>query len=157
MVLIKGCVTAGGREGKLVPVELGLLVPPNPIPQGLGKGPALQTVGLRGIVRKVRIAPPALGVSRNHVVCAMCVPDANLLLFISYFISLSPVPCSSLSFLVKLEQLDLGGNDLEVLVGEGCWGGIWVVGRGRSCTSVQASGFLPEMQRNRPSGYLGRF
>lgn len=24
--------------------------------------------------------------------------------------------CRSLSFLVKLEQLDLGGNDLEVLV-----------------------------------------
>lgn len=35
--------------------------------------------------------------------------------------------CRSLSFLVKLEQLDLGGNDLEVLVwrGWGCrgWGG----------------------------------
>lgn len=30
----------------------------------------------------------------------------------------SPLPCSSLSFLVKLEQLDLGGNDLEVLVRE---------------------------------------
>lgn len=69
--------------------------------------------------------------------CAMCVPDANLPLFIS-FLSLSPVPCSSLSFLVKLEQLDLGGNDLEVLVGEGCWGGTWVVGRGRS--KVQTSG-----------------
>lgn len=53
----------------------------------------------------------------------MCVPDANLPLFISCFVSLSPVPCSSLSFLVKLEQLDLGGNDLEVLVGEGWWGG----------------------------------
>lgn len=29
--------------------------------------------------------------------------------------------CRSLSFLVKLEQLDLGGNDLEVLVWRG-WG-----------------------------------
>lgn len=37
--------------------------------------------------------------------------------------SLCSVSCSSLSFLVKLEQLDLGGNDLEVLVGEGWWGG----------------------------------
>lgn len=74
-------------------------------------------------MRKVRIAPPALGVARDHVICAMCVPDANLPLFISCFVSLSPVPCSSLSFLVKLEQLDLGGNDLEVLVGEGWWGG----------------------------------
>lgn len=63
------------------------------------------------------------------MICAMCVPDANLLLFISCFISV-PVPRSSLSFLVKLEQLDLGGNDLEVLVGEGCWGGARVVGRG---------------------------
>lgn len=27
--------------------------------------------------------------------------------------------CRSLSFLVKLEQLDLGGNDLEVLVRRG--------------------------------------
>lgn len=33
-------------------------------------------------------------------------PKRNLLCFL----------CRSLSFLVKLEQLDLGGNDLEVLV-----------------------------------------
>lgn len=31
--------------------------------------------------------------------------------------------CSSLSFLVKLEQLDLGGNDLEVLVRKAGGGG----------------------------------
>lgn len=58
----------------------------------------------------------------------MCVPDANLLFILSFFFfflfpSLLPLSCSSLSFLVKLEQLDLGGNDLEVLVGEGWWGG----------------------------------
>lgn len=159
VLLIQGCAMVGGPEGKLVPV--GLLEPLNPVPwgerSGLGKGPALQSAGLRGSVRKVRIAPPALGITGDLVVCAMCVPDANLPLFISCFISLSPMPCSSLSFLVKLEQLDLGGNDLEVLVGEGWWGGVWVVGRGRSCTSVQATGFPPEMQRARPSGYLGRF
>lgn len=79
---------------------------------------------------------------------------ANLPLFIS-FLSLPPVPCSSLSFLVKLEQLDLGGNDLEVLVGEGCWGGTWVVGGGR--WKVRASGCPPEMQSKSPSACLERF
>lgn len=81
-------------------------------------------------MKKVRIAPPVLGVIKNYVICEMCVPDANLLFFLSLsfffpplFPSLLPVSCSSLSFLVKLEQLDLGGNDLEVLVGEGWWGG----------------------------------
>jgi len=44
--------------------------------------------------------------------------------FLSLLSFLLPVFCSSLSFLVKLEQLDLGGNDLEVLVGgEGAWVG----------------------------------
>lgn len=42
--------------------------------------------------------------------------------------------CRSLSFLVKLEQLDLGGNDLEVLVrrgqGRGAGPGGGGVGRG---------------------------
>lgn len=42
----------------------------------------------------------------GHSSCAPSTPD------------LSPLPYSSLSFLVKLEQLDLGGNDLEVLVRE---------------------------------------
>lgn len=76
MVLIKGSVVVGGAEGKLLPMELELLVPLNPVPWGewssLVKGPALQTAGLRGTVRKARIAPPALGVSRDHVICAMC-------------------------------------------------------------------------------------
>lgn len=41
--------------------------------------------------------------------------------------------CRSLSFLVKLEQLDLGGNDLEVLVRRGGdlyergWGGLQLI------------------------------
>lgn len=80
-------------------------------------------------MKKVRIAPSVLGVIKNDVICEMCVPDANLPFFLSFwfffslFPSLLPVSCSSLSFLVKLEQLDLGGNDLEVLVGEGRWGG----------------------------------
>lgn len=78
-------------------------------------------------MKKVRIAPPVSGVIKNYVICEMCVPDANLLFLLSFspplFPSLLFVSCSSLSFLVKLEQLDLGGNDLEVLVGEGCWGG----------------------------------
>lgn len=39
------------------------------------------------------------------------------------------LPCRSLSFLVKLEQLDLGGNDLEVLVREGCCVGKAMAGR----------------------------
>jgi len=80
-------------------------------------------------MKKVRIAPPVLGVIKNYVIFEMCFPDANLPFVLSFFfffplfLSLLPVSCSSLSFLVKLEQLDLGGNDLEVLVGEGWWGG----------------------------------
>lgn len=84
-------------------------------------------------MKRGRIAPPVLGISQNYVICEMCVPDANPPFFLSFFFSFSftfsifpflfPVSCSSLSFLVKLEQLDLGGNDLEVLVGEGWWGG----------------------------------
>lgn len=50
-------------------------------------------------------------------------PSFFLSFSFSIFPFLFPVSCSSLSFLVKLEQLDLGGNDLEVLVGEGWWGG----------------------------------
>uniref|UniRef100_A0A8C3FFK1 Scribble planar cell polarity protein n=1 Tax=Chrysemys picta bellii TaxID=8478 RepID=A0A8C3FFK1_CHRPI len=41
--------------------------------------------------------------------------ELGSLVLISLSFSLPSMVCSSLSFLVKLEQLDLGGNDLEVL------------------------------------------
>lgn len=47
--------------------------------------------------------------------------------------------CRSLSFLVKLEQLDLGGNELEVLVRTGRGGH----GRGRARTSGRPSEPVP--------------
>lgn len=73
--------------------------------------------------------------------------------FLSLLSFLLPVFCSSLSFLVKLEQLDLGGNDLEVLVGEGWWGGSVGGYRGSTSTFVHVNGFLSE-HRNRPSSCM---
>lgn len=82
-------------------------------------------------------------------------------LFVLFFFlssPLIPVSCSSLSFLVKLEQLDLGGNDLEVLVGEGWWGGNMGGWQGQNPVPLwKQVVFLSEIERNRPSGCLGRF
>lgn len=116
-------------EGQGAPGTRGAAGAPDPGVNGLpGEGSSSTECWAQGDREKGQDCPSCCSSPGDGVICAMCVPDANLPLFISCFISV-PVPRSSLSFLVKLEQLDLGGNDLEVLVGEGCWGGLgWLAG-----------------------------
>lgn len=113
-------------------------------------------------MKKVRIAPPVSGVIKNYVICEMCVPDANLLFLLSF--SPPSLPLSTLcilQFTVLPCQVRTVGSWWQWPGSTGRWGVLgreygWLVGA-EPCTSVEASGFSSEMQRNRPTGCLGRF